>query len=196
MAVTIRRLSGEDVLEHLIELARLRIEVFREYPYLYAGDLDYEMEYLRAYSRSPASVFVLALAGDETVGIATGLPLAEAHPEFREPFVAHGYDLRTIYYFGESVLRRAFRGQGVYRDFFAQREAHVRSLGGFRRATFCAVERPAEHPARPSAYQPLDDYWQKRGYRRTALQTLYPWRDLDAAEETFKPMVFWLKPLD
>ncbi|MCP5418989.1 MAG: GNAT family N-acetyltransferase [Gammaproteobacteria bacterium] len=195
--MAIRCLNGEDILDHLVDLARLRIEVFHEYPYLYAGDLDYEMDYLRAYSRSPESVFVLAQADGKTVGIASGLPLDQAHAEFRQPFLAQGIDPGGIFYFGESVLLRAFRGQGVYRYFFLERENHARSLGRFRYATFCAVERPADHAARPADYRPLDTYWSKRGYvRRPDLQTQYPWRDRGAKEETFKPMVFWVKSLD
>ncbi len=34
-------------------LGRLRISVFREYPYLYDGTLEYEREYLKTYVRSP-----------------------------------------------------------------------------------------------------------------------------------------------
>ncbi|HBF93820.1 MAG TPA: GNAT family N-acetyltransferase, partial [Marinobacter adhaerens] len=42
MAVSIRRLSGDQIKPYLDDLARLRIEVFRHFPYLYDGDMDYE----------------------------------------------------------------------------------------------------------------------------------------------------------
>ena len=64
MAVSIRRLSGDQIKPYLDDLARLRIEVFRHFPYLYDGDMDYERKYLDTYARSPESLFVLALDGE------------------------------------------------------------------------------------------------------------------------------------
>ncbi|HEX2082701.1 MAG TPA: GNAT family N-acetyltransferase, partial [Xanthomonadaceae bacterium] len=57
---TIRRFAGAAVRPHLDAVARLRMAVFRDWPYLYEGDMDYERDYLSAYARSPGSVFVLA----------------------------------------------------------------------------------------------------------------------------------------
>lgn len=36
------RKSGTDLIPYIPELARLRIQVFRDFPYLYDGTLDYE----------------------------------------------------------------------------------------------------------------------------------------------------------
>ncbi|MEE4379734.1 MAG: GNAT family N-acetyltransferase [Candidatus Competibacteraceae bacterium] len=196
MAVTIRRLSGREVSPYLSELARLRIAVFREYPYLYEGDLEYEATYLRAYSQSPESVFVLAQDGEQIIGISTGLPLSQADAEFVAPFVEQGYTPETVFYFGESVLLSAYRGQGIGVRFFEEREAFVQARQRFRYCAFCAVARPEDHPARPANYQPLDQFWRNRGYTQyPQLKTLYPWRDLGESEETLKPMIFWIKSL-
>ena len=35
---TFKRVTGSDIAPHVEDLARLRIEVFREFPYLYDGD--------------------------------------------------------------------------------------------------------------------------------------------------------------
>lgn len=41
---------------------------------------------------------------------------------------------------------------------------------------------------------PHDDFWRKRGYvRRPDIRTTFAWRDLGDADETAKPMVFWIK---
>ncbi len=50
--------------ERIDDIARLRIAVFREWPYLYDGDLDYERQYLGRYAQSPGSVCVAAYDGD------------------------------------------------------------------------------------------------------------------------------------
>ena len=58
----VRRLSGGDIDAFLPELARLRIRVFREYPYLYEGSAAYEEKYLKTYANVPESVMVLVLS--------------------------------------------------------------------------------------------------------------------------------------
>ena len=190
----LERHSGASLEHYIPALARLRIEVFREFPYLYRGDQDYESQYLQTYIRSAGSVIVLALDGEEVVGAATGLPLRHETEEFKRPFSAHGYEIGKIFYFGESVLRKTYRGQGIGVQFFSEREAHARSLGGFDITCFFAVYRPPDHPRRPPDYVPLDTFWQKRGYaKQPSLQTDYVWQDLDEDAPSAKPMVFWLK---
>lgn len=196
MAVQLQRVSGEAIRPWVRAVADLRIRVFREWPYLYDGDMGYEQQYLETYIRSRRSVFVLAREDEQVVGAATGLPLEDEEEAFIQPFIDQGYDPASIFYFGESVLLPEYRGQGIGVHFFEEREAHARELGGFRYCCFCAVERPDNHPLRPEGYQPLDDFWKKRGYEPVPeLRTHYPWKDIDQAGETAKPMNFWMGEL-
>ena len=193
----IQRLSGGAINAWLPELARLRIRVFREYPYLYEGSIAYEERYLRTYVDAPDSVMALVWDRDQVVGASSGLPLEAETPEAIKPLVAHGYDPRRIFYYGESVLLPEYRGRGLGKRFFAEREAHARELGRFDIACFCAIERPADHPRRPAGYAPLDAFWNRRGFvKHPELHTTYSYRDLDEDAESPKPMVFWLKTLD
>ncbi|MDK9558043.1 GNAT family N-acetyltransferase [Marinobacter sp. M216] len=178
------------------DLARLRIRVFRSFPYLYDGDMDYERRYLDTYASSQDSLFVLARDGKQIVGAATGIPMADETEEFKRPFVEQGYDPDRIFYFGESVLYPEYRGQGIGVAFFDYREAYAREQGQFTHCCFCAVERPEDHPLRPLDYQPLDRFWRNRGYRRLPeLNTRYSWKDVNESEETEKPMTFWIREL-
>ena len=197
-SLTIRRLTGSDpeLRAFLPDLARLRIEVFRDFPYLYDGTVEYEEKYLETYTECPESIVVLVLDGDKAVGATTGLPMDAETEEFRKPFVEAGHDPARIFYCAESVLLPAYRGRGVYPKFFAEREGHARALGRFDLCTFCCVQRPEDHPLRPADYVPLDRIWSKFGYvKHPELTTTYDWKDVDTAEETAKPMVFWLKSL-
>ncbi|HSO83783.1 GNAT family N-acetyltransferase [Thiocapsa sp.] len=190
-------LTGTDLVADLPALARLRIRVFRDYPYLYEGDAEYEERYLRTYADAPDGVMVLVRDGDRVVGASSALPLAAETPNLIEPFRAHDYAPERVFYYGESVLLPEYRGLGLGRRFFEEREAHARALGRFNVACFCAVERPDDHPRRPRDYRPLDGLWAKQGFvRQPQLRTTFSWRDLDDAVETPKPMVFWLKHLD
>lgn len=185
---------GAEVARYLPAIAVLRIEVFHEWPYLYDGSLEYEERYLAGYS-APGAMVAVAFHGDELVGAATALPLTAHSDAVAPPLVAAGFDPARVYYFGESVLRHDHRGRGLGHRFFDEREAEARRLG-FDVAAFCAVVRPADHPRRPADYIPLDRFWGKRGFvRRPDIVAHFAWKDLDDAEETDKPMVFWIKQL-
>lgn len=69
-------LTGAALDAALGDVARLRIAVFRDWPYLYDGDLDYERRYLAAFRASPQAVVVGAYDGNTLVGAATAAPSA------------------------------------------------------------------------------------------------------------------------
>lgn len=194
MTVTLEPVTGAAIAPHLDAVAALRIAVFREFPYLYEGTLDYERRYLARYASSPDHLVVLARDGDRVIGASTAMPLTAAEDGV-EPTLARAYPDARVCYFGESVLDPAYRGRGLGGGFFDHRERHARARG-FTVAAFCAVVRPADHPRRPPGYTPHDAFWTKRGYqRRPELVTTFSWRDLDDVDETAKPMVFWTKEL-
>ncbi|WP_298497860.1 GNAT family N-acetyltransferase [uncultured Maritimibacter sp.] len=191
----LRALTGAALDRALPEVARLRIEVFRDWPYLYDGDLAYEARYLESYRTSPGAVVVGAYAGDRLVGAATGTPMEDHAEDFAAAFEATGHDLTDIFYCAESVLEPAWRGHGIGHGFFDLREAHARALGR-RYAAFCAVIRPDDHPARPVDYRPLDAFWRKRGYAPLpGVIATFTWRDLGASKDTPKPLQFWMREL-
>jgi GNAT superfamily N-acetyltransferase len=192
--IRIERKSGTALIEHISDLARLRIEVFRDFPYLYDGDFEYEKKYLQTYIDCPESVIVLAFDGDEVVGASTAIPMKHETIEIQKPFIDQCYNLDDVFYCSESVLNKNYRGLGIGVKFFDEREAHAAELGGFKHIAFCCVERPIDHPRRPENHVSLDAFWNKRGYvKHPELHTEYVWKDLDETEETAKPMTFWLK---
>lgn len=195
--VSIRSFRGVEVREHLDEVAALRMQVFRAYPYLYDGDLAYERDYLAAYARSPDSLFVLAFDGTDVVGASTGIPLADDDAVFHAPVRARGLDVNDVFYFGESVLHGAYRGRGLGHAFFDAREAHARALGRFAWTAFCAVDRAPDDPRRPADHRPNDAFWHKRGYARQPGVTMHlAWRELGEESASDKPLTFWLRALE
>lgn len=196
-AVQIHTFTGHTISAHFEAVARLRIAVFREWPYLYDGHLAYEQQYLQTLGQAPGSVLVLAIHSHtgEVVGASTGLPLVHETSNIRAPWEAASYQVKDVFYYSESVLLPAYRGQGIGLAFFAAREAHARQLGGFTTATFCAVERPDTHPLRPPGYQPLNQFWEKRGFEPTPLYCQIDWQDVDQPHETTKRLRFWSKSL-
>lgn len=194
--LAIERLVGPEIERGLDDLARLRMTVFREWPYLYDGDIEYERRYLGIYARSPRAMVLLVRDGGRAVGATSAVPLDDEDAALRAPFERAGIEPARVIYLGESILLGDFRGRGLYRRFFSEREAHGRALGGFDTAAFCSVVRPDDHPLRPAGWEPLDPVWQRFGYvPRDDLIATFPWRDLGDANETEKPMRFWTKPL-
>lgn len=193
--MNVTTLMGQDMQGALPDLARLRIEVFREYPYLYDGTLAYETNYLRALIESKDSLIVAAKDEGRIVGCATGSALSGHHAEFGAPFRESGIDLDRIFYCGESILLPMYRGQGLGHSFFERREAHAKERGYWYSA-FCAVIRPESHPLKPVGFSPLDAFWIKRGYKKVdGMIAMFRWKDINEADETDHPMQFWMRDL-
>ena len=193
--VIFRTLTGAALEAALDDLARLRITVFHEWPYLYEGDRDYERKYLSKFAASKGAVIIGAYDGERLVGAATAAPLADHFDDFAEPFEKKGLRAEDFFYFGESVLLPDYRGRGIGVRFFEEREKAARAEG-FKRIVFCGVIRPEDHPMRPADYVPLDRFWKNRGYEKMdGVVCDFPWRDIGDAEETRKPMQFWTRTL-
>ena len=193
--IRVAALTGAALDVALDDVARLRIAVFRDWPYLYDGDLAYERDYLAVYRDNPRAVVVGAFDGDRLIGAATGMPMQDHADDFAAAFAGTGEDLSQIFYCAESVLLAGYRGHGIGHRFFDLREDHARALG-LTKAAFCGVVRPPDHPLRPADYAPLDPFWRKRGYRPLAgVVAHFGWKDLDQAAETDKPLQFWIRTL-
>lgn len=187
---------GPDIQPWLDAVAHLRVRVFRDWPYLYEGDLAYERDYLAAYAASPDSLFVLAMDEGRVVGASTGLPLLDDAENFQQPFLASHLDPARIFYFGESVLLPEYRGRGIGHAFFDARENHARALGRFDWTAFAAVDRDRGDIRCPPGHRGNDTFWHKRGYARQPGMTMQlPWNEIDRGEIAHD-LTFWLRPLE
>lgn len=193
--VEVRTLQGADLEAQLDAVARLRIAVFRDWPYLYDGTLDYERAYLQTYRDNPGALLVGAFDDGVLVGASTSTRMEDHAEEFAAPFRALDIPLTSILYGAESVLLPAYRGQGTGHRFFDLREAHARALGRSHVA-FCSVIRPDSHRLRPAEYRSNDAFWLGRGYAPLpGVMAEFAWRDLGDSSDTMKPLQFWMRAL-
>lgn len=195
MTVTVAPVTGAGLAEVIPALARLRITVFRDFPYLYDGDPAYESGYLADFAAADGAVVVVARDGTDIVGAATAAPLATQDAAWQQPLVAAGFDTARTFYFGESVLLGSYRGQGIGHAFFDHREAQARARGASH-AAFCSVIRAADHPDRPAAYRPLDTFWRGRGYAPlNGVTTWFDWKTVGGAGEERHQLQYWTRAL-
>jgi GNAT superfamily N-acetyltransferase len=191
--VRIVPVDGAALVPWLESVARLRIAVFAEWPYLYDGTLAYEAAYLEQYARAASSLVALAVDGDRVVGASTAVRLDEAEAPFREAFADR--EAASVCYFGESVLLPSYRGRGIGHAFFDAREAHA-ARWGCATAAFCAVDRAPDDPRRPPEYRPLDAFWRRRGYARDPHRVAdLAWKDHGEPTESTKRLTFWTRAL-
>lgn len=188
-------LKGQKALPFISDLAQLRIKIFREYPYLYEGDVEYENNYLRTYVDCSESFIVLVKDKERVVGVSTAVPLQFEMAECKKPFLDHGMVITEIFYLGESVLLPEYRGQGIYKSFFKERESAAREYGA-KTTAFCAVERSEQDLRKPKDYVPLDTIWRHFGYEKhPELCAYFEWKEIGEKAQSPKPMHFWLKRL-
>lgn len=197
MGAIVRPVTKEFAKLNINAIARLRINVFKDFPYIYDGSLQYEVKYLERYFNAPNAHFILAFdetMSSEMVGVATCLPLAEEDDFVKKPFIEMGYKIDEIFYFGESVLLPSYRGQGLGHKFFDAREKIALEFSKINTTTFCAVVREDKHHLKPTDYKPLDTFWKKRGYEAVEnLTSQFEWLDVGEKKETTKTMQYWIK---
>ncbi|KFG89342.1 GNAT family acetyltransferase [Sphingobium herbicidovorans NBRC 16415] len=192
-SLVVERVGRDDL--SLRALATLRMTVFRSWPYLYEGSLDYEAAYLDEFLTAEDAVVVVARVGDIPVGMATASPMATQSHVIKAPFLAAGAAIDTLFYFGESVLLPQFRGRRIGHRFFDEREAAARAAGA-NCATFCAVVRQDDDPRRPDGARDLQGFWRNRGYSLApGYDTQLSWKEVGAAQESEHLMRFWMKRL-
>ena len=189
--------TGAEIGAFIEPLGRYRIEIFREFPYLYDGDMDYERHYLSRYLQSDKSFLLL---GQDASGIAcacTGIPLEHETDAFKAPFVDHGSSVADKFYLGEIMIRKDLRGQGWGTRVMNLALRTIASAQQYQYVVLCTVIRPQHHPLKPANYTFNDNLWHHAGFSKLAgYQALFPWKDLGDTHETMKPMSFWLKQLD
>lgn len=189
-------LDASSAKKYLEQIAQLRMTVFRDFPYLYDGNIDYERKYLETYFQSPGARVVLCRDQDKVVGASTVIPMSDEDQSLQRPLANAGIDPKTVMYFGESVLLSDYRGRGAGRAFFVERLKHAESYPGIKKAAFCAVQRASDHPLRPKNYQPLDGLWQSFGFNSVpGLTCTMTWKQIDETQESAKTLQYWLRDI-
>lgn len=194
-SLTCKIYRGKEVQQVIGELASLRLGVFREYPYLYDGNLDEELEYLSRYVELKDSFVYMIFDKGAAVGATTATPLIEEYEKFQEPYANVGINPNDVFYFGEAMLLPDYRGMGLYKNFMQERQSVARQYGA-KLCSFLSVKRPENHPLRPKDYQDLKSIWTYYGFvEHPEIAPSFAWQDVLQAEKTEKTFSAWLKAI-
>jgi hypothetical protein len=195
MNLRLKVLAGEDFNLYEDELAKLRLSIFCEYPYLYDGNLSYDKDYVNRYDKNKDSTIILILDDTNLVGVSTSTPLKNEILKIQQPFIDDGYNIEEIYYLVESILLSPYRGQGIYHQLFTEREL-VAKNALFKYTAFCAIERSDSDPRKPKNYKDLKEIWARYGYKEhPELVTNIDWKEIGVDEMKSHKLVFWVKKL-
>ncbi len=194
--IGLREFAGSEVGPWLADVARLRMRVFGEYPHLYEGSLEHERDYVETCARSAHSLSVLAFDRVRVVGASTAVPLVDEIDAFRKPFDEQGIDPHAVFYFGESVLLRDYRGRGIGSCFFDSRKARAHALARLRWTACCSVVRADNDPRRPPQHDGNETLSRRRGHApRADLHAQLAWQEHGHPVPIMHRLAFWRRPL-
>ena len=195
MTIKEQLLTGRSAAKRADSIASLRLDIFREYPYLYDGNREDELDYLQMYAKKPGAFVVEVTESGTIVGAATGIPLCHETEELIKPFSDSSYSIEEIFYVGELLFYPAYRNLGLGKRLITRIEQHVRSLGKYRYLLCATIVRSDSHPSCPAGYLPIDSFLARTGFSKlVGITTNLSWREIDGIKQDHA-MQFWLKPL-
>jgi GNAT superfamily N-acetyltransferase len=194
--IHVRSFTGAGLKPYVHSAAKLRLEMFRDYPYFEEPNLEYETQYLRKIASCKESIAVLIFDNTTLVGVSLGYPLNLEEAAVLRPFKEKQLDIDSYFFFGDSALLKRYRGRGIGHHFFDAREAHVQHHKKYRHICFCVPDCKESDPNRPKDYIPLNDFWRKRGYVHfPEMKCELSWQQIGETHPSEKQMSFWIKDL-
>lgn len=195
MVITENLLTGFAIESCLDDLATLRINIFREFPYLYDGVREDELKYLRLYMDTPDAFVISVKDAGIMVGAATGVPLRYEQDSLITPFKGTSYSIEELFYVGELLFYPKYRACGLGIRLLEQIEEQVCRLGNYRYLTCATVVRPGHHVLCPESHIKIDRFLDRTGFvLLPGVTTSFAWKEVDGNYYDH-PMQFWIKEL-
>ena len=200
MTIEIKIFIEKDAKSYIEYISKLRIEVFREFPYLYNGDIEYEMKYMKDYTSDQKGMIAVAWKEGEIAGISTGIPLiseSEIVAEAHDAFKSHNINSKDCYYYGEIIVLPKFRGLGITSKLYEAQDEIIKKWG-FKHACILTVVRESDHPLKPKAYKSLDNMWSHLGFFKNNIRVEFHWPTIQhdgSTKDVKNTLEFWTKDM-
>lgn len=197
---TIKLFKGSEVDSSLIHFfAQQIITTFYEYPYLYVGNLNNDVDYLNWFFNLKSATVAIAYKENKPIGFLTGVSLEEFDQHFKgaiKLFEKNLLSSTSYYYFAEIIILPEHRGNFLAEALFKVLEKQAYELG-FSNGCFI-TDNTINHPLRPKSYKPFDSLWTRIGYKKSSLIIEKSWqtRQIDGTvKDEVHQLIYWLKKL-
>jgi GNAT superfamily N-acetyltransferase len=194
LGITYKVICNPEIKDYTKGLIHVCTTCLREYPYLSTGTNPHYLRYLESYERSPSAIIVAALNKEgEVIGVANGMSMTDADPEYRNSYCRNGEKPSTIFYVGELAILPPYRGKGIAKELASRIFAAVTSAGLYSKIAMCQIEERTTHAElKPKDYLSNDGLWKKFGLQhRLELSHETQWQDIPDTERSTHKMVFW-----
>jgi len=191
---------GNEINNNIDDVARLRIEEFRNFPYLYDGNLEYEKNYLKCYADDIKSTLALAKVNNTLAGVSTGIPLisnSEIVSGIDKIFLEHNLNPDSCYYYGEIIIKPEFRGIGLASLLYKAQDEVIKNWG-YKQVCILTVVREIDHPMQPSDYKQKDGMWEHLGFKRLNIIQSHHWPTIQpngSVVNIKNDLEFWIKDI-
>lgn len=178
-------IKGKDIQRYFEPFTQLRMAFYRDYPYLYAGNKEFERKYFSMFTTHEDSRLIVAKEEDKIVGAILGAPLKATAEEVQRPYKEQGKSIDTIYYLGDILVQKDHRDQGIGSALYEEFESIIRSMKKYQEIDLYEIARSDEHPRKPKDYKPIEDFWKKRGYTQASdLKAEFAWKEIGEKQES------------
>lgn len=180
-------------------LAQMRITYFREYPYLYEGTKEYEINYLGEYRKKALDAYLVqAFDGERLVGILTGCAFASDIDVVRDGaklFKTNRLPFEQYYYIGEAIIIPEYQNKKILPHLLYTLGKEVKKLNKYQSVCFLTVIRQDDDSRKPADYRSTDKLWEKLGCQRPGVKTSFEWptiMDDSSVQNIFNEIEFWI----
>ena len=108
-SLVVGELDLNEIESYIEELAKMRIEAFCEYPYLYAGSIEYELEYLKSYTTCTDICVQILSDNGQICGMITSMPMEHSWDELCGDLDNLGVDSCKYFYVCELIIQKEYR---------------------------------------------------------------------------------------
>lgn len=196
----IKIFTGESLENLRSFVVNLRITIFKEYPYLYEGNVKEENAYFDWFSKLPNTAIAVAYLDAKPIGFTSGTSFVDFDEHFQgsvDIFTKAKLEAKNYYYFPEILILPEHDNDLINYRLFEALENHAKKLN-YKSGCFVTEEHES-HPLKPQDYKPLDYLWHLLDYTKSALIINFSWSTIQAdksSKDKKHALIYWLKKLN
>lgn len=196
--IHMKRFKGQAISPYVRDITDLSLIIYKEYPHLYEGTEEEYLPFIEHYTHSKCGIACLLFDHAKPIGVAIGMPMSAMRGKYQQPLLnarpEENFD--TLFYLGELLLLKEYRGRGFGKQMYLELEQLVREEGAFKKICFCTIDEAdlKSNPMKPKDYTSLDGFWRKLGFEKyNDITFSVYWRNLFEADDTPHKMSYWIK---